>query len=109
MVREHGSLTKDAETNQAAWEAVKGGAYGGIKVCCTCFCFEAVLRLPPALGALVDVGFACCPYPSCLLSLRHRLSHRCALSMLSVAQCSSLDMRGIDTCDFELVPNSNIY
>lgn len=32
MVREHGSLTKDAETNQAAWEAVKGGAYGGIKV-----------------------------------------------------------------------------
>ncbi|KAF3035640.1 hypothetical protein E8E11_004001 [Didymella keratinophila] len=31
MVREHGSLTKDAETNQAAWEAVKGGAYGGIK------------------------------------------------------------------------------
>ncbi|KAF1933600.1 uncharacterized protein M421DRAFT_415939 [Didymella exigua CBS 183.55] len=31
MVREHGSLTKDDETNQAAWEAVKGGAYGGVK------------------------------------------------------------------------------
>lgn len=32
MVREHGSLTKDAETNQAAWEAAKGAAYGGVKV-----------------------------------------------------------------------------
>jgi hypothetical protein len=45
MVREHGSLTKDAETNQAAWEAVRGGAYGGIKVCCTCYCLKAILRL----------------------------------------------------------------
>lgn len=32
MVREHGSLTKDAETNQAAWEAARGAAYGGVKV-----------------------------------------------------------------------------
>ncbi|KAF2623948.1 hypothetical protein BU25DRAFT_348858 [Macroventuria anomochaeta] len=31
MVREHGSLMKDAETNQAAWEAAKGAAYGGVK------------------------------------------------------------------------------
>ncbi|KAL1608812.1 hypothetical protein SLS59_002003 [Nothophoma quercina] len=31
MVREHGSLTKDAETNQAAWEAARGAAYGGVK------------------------------------------------------------------------------
>lgn len=35
MVREHGSLTKDAETNEAAWEAARGAAYGGVKVCCT--------------------------------------------------------------------------
>lgn len=39
MVREHGSLTKDDETNQAAWEALKGGAYGGVKVCLGCTCF----------------------------------------------------------------------
>jgi hypothetical protein len=32
-MREHGSLTKDAETNQAAWEAAKGAGYGGLKVC----------------------------------------------------------------------------
>lgn len=44
MVREHGSLTKDAETNQAAWEAVKGGAYGGIKVCEVARAF--ILQLP---------------------------------------------------------------
>ncbi|KAJ8108151.1 hypothetical protein OPT61_g8372 [Boeremia exigua] len=31
MVREHGSLTKDAETNEAAWEAVRGAAYGSVK------------------------------------------------------------------------------
>jgi hypothetical protein len=31
-MREHGSLTKDAETNQAAWEAAKGAGYGGLKV-----------------------------------------------------------------------------
>lgn len=33
MVREHGSLTKDAETNEAAWEAARGAAYGSVKVC----------------------------------------------------------------------------
>jgi hypothetical protein len=32
MVRQHGSLEKDAETNQAAWEAAKGAAWGGSKV-----------------------------------------------------------------------------
>lgn len=32
MVRQHGSLEKDAETNQAAWEAAKGAAWGGTKV-----------------------------------------------------------------------------
>jgi len=32
MVRQHGSLTKDDETNQAAWEAAKGAAIGGTKV-----------------------------------------------------------------------------
>lgn len=37
MVREHGSLTKDAETNEAAWEAARGAAYGGVKVR-ECFC-----------------------------------------------------------------------
>ncbi|KAF2994592.1 hypothetical protein E8E13_001823 [Curvularia kusanoi] len=31
MVREHGSLTKDAETNEAAWEAARGAAYGSVK------------------------------------------------------------------------------
>jgi hypothetical protein len=31
MVRQHGSLSKDAETNQAAWEAAKGAAWGGTK------------------------------------------------------------------------------
>lgn len=31
MVRQHGSLTSDAETNQAAWEAAKGAAWGGTK------------------------------------------------------------------------------
>jgi hypothetical protein len=33
MVREHGSLTKDAETNEAAWEAARGAARGAVKVC----------------------------------------------------------------------------
>jgi hypothetical protein len=33
MVREHGSLTKDEETNQAAWEAARGALVGGTKVC----------------------------------------------------------------------------
>lgn len=33
MVREHGSLTKDAETNEAAWEAARGAVVGGAKVC----------------------------------------------------------------------------
>lgn len=33
MVRQHGSLTKDDETNEAAWEAARGAAYGGVKVC----------------------------------------------------------------------------
>lgn len=32
MVREHGSLTKDAETNEAAWEAARGAAVGSVKV-----------------------------------------------------------------------------
>lgn len=36
MVREHGSLTKDAETNEAAWEAARGAAVGGAKVCFAC-------------------------------------------------------------------------
>ncbi|KAH6866323.1 hypothetical protein BKA58DRAFT_363553 [Alternaria rosae] len=31
MVRQHGSLTKDDETNQAAWEAAKGALVGGTK------------------------------------------------------------------------------
>jgi hypothetical protein len=32
MVRQHGSLEKDEETNQAAWEAAKGALVGGTKV-----------------------------------------------------------------------------
>jgi hypothetical protein len=31
-MRKHGSLEKDDETNQAAWEAAKGAAWGGSKV-----------------------------------------------------------------------------
>ncbi|KAH7074599.1 hypothetical protein BKA63DRAFT_316633 [Paraphoma chrysanthemicola] len=31
MVRVHGTLEKDDETNQAAWEAAKGAAWGGTK------------------------------------------------------------------------------
>jgi hypothetical protein len=33
--RQHASLENDAETNQAAWEAAKGAAWGGSKVSCT--------------------------------------------------------------------------
>jgi hypothetical protein len=33
MVRQHGSLEKDEETNQAAWEAARGALIGGTKVC----------------------------------------------------------------------------
>lgn len=40
MVRQHGSLTKDDETNQAAWEAAKGALVGGTKVC-----FFSLLRV----------------------------------------------------------------
>jgi len=36
MVRQHGSLEKDEETNQAAWEAARGALIGGTKVCCMC-------------------------------------------------------------------------
>lgn len=32
MVRQHGSLEKDEETNQAAWEAARGALVGGTKV-----------------------------------------------------------------------------
>lgn len=32
MVRQHGSLEKDDETNQAAWEAARGALVGGTKV-----------------------------------------------------------------------------
>lgn len=32
MVRQHGSLEKDEETNQAAWEAARGALIGGTKV-----------------------------------------------------------------------------
>lgn len=54
MVRQHGSLEKDAETNQAAWEAAKGAAWGGTKVSwyffggwelCEEVLFEAFVRL----------------------------------------------------------------
>ncbi|KAL7771623.1 hypothetical protein CFE70_001570 [Pyrenophora teres f. teres 0-1] len=31
MVRQHGSLEKDEETNQAAWEATRGALIGGTK------------------------------------------------------------------------------
>ncbi|CAN9387043.1 unnamed protein product [Alternaria alternata] len=31
MVRQHGSLEKDAETNEAAWEAARGALIGGTK------------------------------------------------------------------------------
>ena len=38
MVRQHGSLEKDEETNQAAWEAARGALSGGTKVCiCSSF------------------------------------------------------------------------
>jgi hypothetical protein len=43
MVREHGSLTKDEETNQAAWEAARGAMVGGTKVS-TCFCVSCDFR-----------------------------------------------------------------
>ena len=32
-MRQHGSLEKDQETNQAAWEAARGAVWGGAKVC----------------------------------------------------------------------------
>jgi len=31
-MRHHGSLTKDAETNEAAWEAARGATVGAAKV-----------------------------------------------------------------------------
>ena len=37
MVRQHGSLEKDAETNEAAWEAARGALIGGTKVCIRLF------------------------------------------------------------------------
>jgi hypothetical protein len=40
MVREHGSLTKDEETNQAAWEAATGALVGGTKVCTALFIID---------------------------------------------------------------------
>jgi hypothetical protein len=33
MTRLNGSLEKDEETNQAAWEAARGALIGGTKVC----------------------------------------------------------------------------
>lgn len=37
-MRKHGSLEKDEETNQAAWEAARGAVKGATKVCLgTCF------------------------------------------------------------------------
>jgi hypothetical protein len=45
MVREHGSLTKDAETNEAAWEAARGAARGAVKVCSSFFLSVFLLRL----------------------------------------------------------------
>ena len=46
MVREHGSLTKDAETNEAAWEAARGAARGAVKVCSSFFCGLMFLWFP---------------------------------------------------------------
>ena len=39
MVRQHGSLEKDEETNQAAWEAARGALIGSTKVCIIDFYF----------------------------------------------------------------------
>lgn len=43
MNRKHASLTKDDETNQAAWEAARGAAWGAGKV--SCFYLLALLQL----------------------------------------------------------------
>ena len=45
-MREHGSLTKDAETNEAAWEAARGAARGAVKVCSSFFCGLMFLWFP---------------------------------------------------------------
>jgi hypothetical protein len=49
MVREHGSLTKDAETNEAAWEAARGAAGGAVKVCAH-LCLHFGFLLVPNFG-----------------------------------------------------------
>lgn len=37
MMRQHGSLERDEETNEAAWEAARGAVTGATKVCARAF------------------------------------------------------------------------
>ena len=39
MVRRHGDLRNDAETNEAAWEAARGATWGATKVRVLSFLF----------------------------------------------------------------------
>lgn len=94
MVREHGSLTKDAETNQAAWEAVKGGAYGSIKV--SWFARACVLRLClDSFSGFFWLSLAFLWSSDCVLlllsavSLRHRYLSFRLLLLLMQRWCSS--------------------
>jgi hypothetical protein len=53
--RQHASLENDAETNQAAWEAAKGAAWGGSKVnytfsCLSCQYLSVLVSLHPYLA-----------------------------------------------------------
>ena len=91
MVREHGSLTKDAETNEAAWEAARGAAVGGIKVRrfggCTCYSFCVLLFCPSdRLSALWHLTWASLHWhrsyvTAIVLWLRHRLLHFLVLAV----------------------------
>lgn len=60
-MRQHGSLSKDEETNRAAWVAARGAGVGAAKVSFVYRSFYAVLFLSPssALVARVSLLVVC--------------------------------------------------
>lgn len=95
MVREHGSLTKDAETNEAAWEAARGAARGAVKVCLSFFLWSDVL-LVSEYGRRIYVRAAVVGAFSSSLSLRIALDWEasillvgCSPSLVRFLLCST--------------------
>jgi hypothetical protein len=80
--RQHASLENDAETNQAAWEAAKGAAWGGSKVSYTFPCLS-------------------CEFPSVPVSLHPSLVKKLLLSIIWNSLKMSFEL--VTSC--EVVPH----